>query len=77
MNPLLIPQQDVQSSELPPTELPTQAELLARTEPEIREPAGEDSTGINPLAFGMLAGGLLVVVVMRMVLKRADVSAQG
>lgn len=72
MNPLLTPAQEAAG---PAPELPTRAELLARTEPDVREPAGAGSEGINPLAAGMIAGGLLAVVVMAVVLKRTKVGA--
>lgn len=72
MNPILRPTQETAG---PAPELPTRAELLARTEPDVREPAGVDSEGINPLAAGMVVGGLLAVVVMALVLKRTKVGA--
>ena len=59
----------------PTPELPTRTELLARTEPDVREPAGTESEGISPLAAGMVAGGLLAVSVMVLVLKRTKVGA--
>ena len=72
MNPLLIPAQETAG---PAPALPTRAELLARTEPDVRQPAGAGSDGINPLAAGMVAGGLLAVVGMALILKRTKVGA--
>lgn len=72
MNSLLTPTQEAAG---PAPELPARTELLARTEPDVREPSGTGSEGINPLAAGMVAGGLLVVVVMTLVLKRTKVGS--
>jgi hypothetical protein len=76
MNPLspLNPGQGAEPSG-PHQELPTRAELLARTQPDVREPAGSQSEGISPLAAGMVLGGLLAVGVLALALKRAKVSA--
>ena len=70
MNPNLTP---TQAALGPAPVEPTRAELLARTEPDVREPAGGDSEGISPLAAGMVLGGLLAAGVMGWLLTRTKV----